>query len=97
MSFRNVYIGGVFILSEIEVVVFVWREGKWFVAYEPSSGVASQGETVDEALNNLREALELYLEEKQDIYPIERVMITRIKVKLPVSKNLPHTPFSNPK
>ena len=69
--------------NELEVTVFVWREGKWYVAYEPTSGVSSQGKTVDEALGNLREALELYLEEKQDIYPLERVMITKIKIKLP--------------
>ena len=68
---------------EIELTVFVWREGKWFVAYEPTSGISSQGRTVDEALNNIREALELYLEDKQDVYPINRVMITKLKIKLP--------------
>ena len=70
-------------MSEVEVTVFVWREGKWFVAYEPTSGVASQGRTVDEALENIKEALELYLEEKQDIYPLERIMITKLKIKTP--------------
>jgi predicted RNase H-like HicB family nuclease len=74
--------------GEIELTVFVWREGKWFVAYEPSSGVSSQGRTVDEALKNIREALELYLEDKQDVYPIERVMITKIKIKSPLKKLL---------
>jgi len=71
--------------GEIEVTVFVWREGRYYVAYEPYTGVSSQGKTVDEALENIREALELYLEEKQDeILPVERVMITRIRVKVPV-------------
>jgi len=46
------------------------------------SGIADQGEVVDEALENLKEALELYLEEKDtELYPIERVMITKIKVR----------------
>ena len=72
-------------MSYAEVTVFVWREGKWYVAYEPTSGVASQGRSVDEALNNLREALELYLEEEDsEVYQIERVMIT--KLKIPVKK-----------
>ncbi len=69
--------------NEVEVTIFIWREGKWYVAYEPTSGVSSQGRTVDEALENIREALELYLEEKQDVYPLERVMITKIKMKFP--------------
>jgi len=70
---------------EVEVTVFVWKEGGYWVAFEPYTGVSSQGETVDEALENIREALELYLEEKQDeILPIERVMITRVRVRVPV-------------
>lgn len=34
-----------------------------YVAYNPETGTASQGETLDEALANLREAVELHLEE----------------------------------
>jgi predicted RNase H-like HicB family nuclease len=41
----------------------VWREGDWFVAQCLEVDVASQGETERQALANLREALELYLEE----------------------------------
>ena len=39
------------------------REEEWFVAECPEVGTASQGETVEEAIENLREATELYLEE----------------------------------
>lgn len=41
----------------------VWREGSWFVAQCLEVDVASQGETEEEALASLREALELYFEE----------------------------------
>jgi predicted RNase H-like HicB family nuclease len=34
-----------------------------FVALNPETGTTTQGETLDEALANLREATELYLEE----------------------------------
>lgn len=34
-----------------------------FVALNPETGTTTQGETVEEALANLREATELYLEE----------------------------------
>lgn len=38
----------------------IWQEGEWFVAQCVEVDVASQGATEDEALNNLREALELH-------------------------------------
>lgn len=38
----------------------VWQEGDWFVAQCLEVDVASQGESEEEALANLREALELY-------------------------------------
>jgi predicted RNase H-like HicB family nuclease len=34
-----------------------------FVALNPETGTTTQGETLEEALSNLREATELYLEE----------------------------------
>jgi len=40
----------------------VWREGEWYVAQCLEVDVASQGETEEEALVNLKEALELHLE-----------------------------------
>ncbi|MFN0101700.1 MAG: type II toxin-antitoxin system HicB family antitoxin [Bryobacteraceae bacterium] len=47
----------------------VWREGDWHVAQCLEVDVASQGETEDEALSNLREALELYFEPPQATRP----------------------------
>jgi predicted RNase H-like HicB family nuclease len=43
----------------------VWREGEWYVSQCLEVDVASQGETEDEALDNLKEALELYFEAPQ--------------------------------
>lgn len=40
----------------------VWREGDWFVSQCLDVDVASQGRTEEEALENLREALELHFE-----------------------------------
>ncbi len=47
----------------MRVRVIVWREEDMYVAREVATGVTSQGKTVEEAVENLREALELYLEE----------------------------------
>ncbi|MBI4057703.1 type II toxin-antitoxin system HicB family antitoxin [Candidatus Microgenomates bacterium] len=51
----------------------IWKEGKWFVARSLEVEVASQGKTEKQAVDNLREALELYLEDepKKDIAVIE--------------------------
>jgi predicted RNase H-like HicB family nuclease len=43
----------------------VWREGKWYVSQCLGVDVASQGETEEEALANLKEALELHFDPPQ--------------------------------
>jgi len=47
----------------------VWREGKWFVSQCLEVDVASQGESEEEALANLKEALELHFEPPQATRP----------------------------
>lgn len=39
------------------------QEDQWWVANCPEVGTVSQGQTIDEAVANLKEATELYLEE----------------------------------
>lgn len=41
----------------------VWKEGKYFVAQCLNVDVSSFGKTYEEALKNLKEAVELYLED----------------------------------
>jgi len=43
-----------------QLTASVWQEEDWFVAQCMEVDVASQGETEDDALTNLREALELH-------------------------------------
>ena len=51
----------------------VWQEGAWYVAQCLDVDVASQGRTEDEALENLREALELHFEEpRATLTPVTR-------------------------
>ncbi len=60
----------------------VIREGRWFVARCLEVEVASQGESVEEALDNLREALELYFEDEPLVegpHPI----VAPIEVRIP--------------
>ncbi len=43
----------------------VWREGEWYVSQCLEVDVAAQGVTEDEALANLKDALELHFEPPQ--------------------------------
>ena len=45
-----------------QMTAIIEREGTGYVALCPELDIASQGDTVDEARNNLKEALELFFE-----------------------------------
>jgi predicted RNase H-like HicB family nuclease len=47
----------------------VWREGQWYVSQCLELDVASQGGTEEEALANLKEAIELHFEPPQATRP----------------------------
>ena len=44
----------------IKYNVMIQKEEEWYVAKCLDNNVASQGKTIEEALQNLKEALELY-------------------------------------
>lgn len=55
---------------QLQVIIRPGEDG-WFVAEVPSlPGCVSQGRTEDEALANIREAIELYLEPDDDVLNI---------------------------
>lgn len=41
----------------------VWKEGKYYVAWNLNTGISSFGDTKKEALVSLQEALDLYFED----------------------------------
>ena len=57
----------------------VHHEDQWYVAECPEVGVVSQGTTIEEAVLNLKEATELYLEEFPPPPP-QRAVITTFDV-----------------
>ncbi len=59
------------------------HEGDWYVATCPELDVASQGHTVEEAKQNLHEAVQLFLETadpKEITVPTEPPFITTLEV-----------------
>ena len=51
----------------------VWKEDNQYTAQSLNTGIASCGDTREEALANLREALELYFEDESiaDVTPVQ--------------------------
>ena len=44
--------------------IAIQKENEWFIAKCLENSVASQGKTMDEAIDNLREAIALYYEDE---------------------------------
>jgi predicted RNase H-like HicB family nuclease len=58
----------------------VHQEEDWYVAQCLEVDVASQGQSLDEALANLAEAVELYLDEADDAHPTATPLITSFQI-----------------
>ena len=67
-------------MAHIETLTaIIEREGEGFVALCPELDIASQGESVEEARANLREAVELFFE-TADASEIERRLVSEVYV-----------------
>ncbi len=51
----------------MELQTFIWKEENMYVIKEVVTGVTTQGETIEEAMANIKEAVELYLEEMPEM------------------------------
>ena len=60
----------------IKYNVIIQKEEKWYVAKCIDNNVASQGKTIEEAIKNLKEALELYYENEEPVLPKETYVTT---------------------
>ncbi len=49
--------------KQIIVSEQIWKEGRMYTSYCPELDVASCGKTVNEARKNLREAIEIFIDE----------------------------------
>ena len=69
-----------------QLTAVIEREGDGYVALCPEVDIASQGDSVDEARINLREALELFFETAPDTEIRERfhgeVYVTQVEVAI---------------
>ena len=67
-----------------QFTAIIEREGEGYVSLCPELDIASQGDTVEQARNNLTEALELFFEHASEAEIKERlhgeIFITRLEV-----------------
>ncbi len=67
-----------------QLTAIIGREGDGYVAHCPELDIASQGDTVEVARDNLREALELFFEaappEEVERRLCEEVYVTQVEV-----------------
>ena len=63
----------------IKYNVIIQKEENWYVAKCLDNNIASQGKTIEEAMKNLKEALELYIQDEKPVQPKE-IFITTLEV-----------------
>jgi len=61
-------------MFEIEFDAIVFQEGKTYVAYSPKLDVSSCGSTVEEAKNNLKTAVRLFIEECDKMGSLDEIL-----------------------
>lgn len=60
-------------MKTFDYTVVVWREKEGYVSKCPELGVASCGDSISEATENLKEAVELYLENAEALGLLEDI------------------------
>lgn len=70
----------------MKLTAIISREDDWYVALCPEVDIASQGKSVEEARDNLREALELFVEtaskEEIQLRTYDEVFVTQVEVSI---------------
>jgi len=61
-------------MINLEFDSIIFQEGHTYVAYSPKLDVSSCGGTVDEARNNLKIAVRLFLEEAEKLGTLEEIL-----------------------
>ena len=74
---------------EISLPIVIMKEGKWFVAACPPLDLATQGETEQEARENMADLIDEYLSDEdtpKPELPIKMASLSYILTKLPKEK-----------
>jgi len=66
-----------------DVSYVIWQEANYYVAQCLNVDVSSFGESIDEAIINIKEAIELYFEDENiEMQDIDRIFVGKEKVNV---------------
>lgn len=65
----------------IKYNVIIQKEDNWYVAKCLDNNITSQGKTIEQAMKNLKEALELYMQDEEPVKPKE-IFVTTLEVAI---------------
>ena len=63
------------------LTAIVNKKGESYESLCPELGITTRGETIEEAVTNLKQAVELYLQNEDIALPIKRPFMTTFEVK----------------
>jgi predicted RNase H-like HicB family nuclease len=67
-------------MKKFELDNIVWKEGKYFVAQCLNIDISSFGKTKNEALKNLKEAIDLYFEDAEESEKAKLVKTEKVEI-----------------
>lgn len=66
----------------IKITAIIQKEEDWYVAKCVENNVTSQGKTIENAISNLTEAVQLYYEDEDSIIENHQTLITTLEVAI---------------
>ena len=67
---------------KINVTVVIQQEDNWYVAKCLENNIASQGHNIEDSINNLKEALQLYYEDNVTPFENHQTFVTTMEVAI---------------
>ena len=68
----------------MQLQTVVWKEENMYIIKEVVTGVTTQGKTIEEAVDNIKDAVELYLKEmpeiREELKSIETIGAVSVKI-----------------
>ena len=62
--------------------IVIQQEDDWYVSKCIENGVASQGKTIEDAISNIKEAIELFYEDTKPEIMLSPALITTLEVAI---------------
>ena len=73
----------------MEMPVIIKKEGKFYTAWAVDVDIVTQGKTIEEAIKNIKEAVELYLEDEDADIKTDELVIYPLKVNIHAKASSP--------